>query len=114
MKNVEKTIDNIRENKRAYVYKIIYPNGKIYIGVDYGGGKDDTSTMGYLRYFGSPSLASRLLMDEEHSGLLQVGAKIIVTKEILWVGTLKDAFRTERELIKQHNSTNPEIGYNLR
>ena len=83
------------------IYKITYPNGKIYIG------KDLTST---FRYFGSPN--SKLLesdfTDEEKRDFT-------IRREILWQSndaTDKEVNIKEVELILKYKSNNPKIGYN--
>jgi hypothetical protein len=83
------------------VYKITYPNGKIYIG------KDLTNT---FRYFGSPN--SKLLesdfTDEEKKDFS-------IRREILWQSndaTDGEVNKKEVELILKYKSNNPKIGYN--
>ena len=83
------------------VYKITYPNGKIYIG------KDLTGT---FRYFGSPN--SKLLesdfTDEEKKDFT-------IRREILWQSadaTDREVNKKEVELILKNKSNNPKIGYN--
>ena len=83
------------------VYKITYPNGKIYIG------KDLTST---LTYFGS--------VDSKYveKDFTQEQKKVFtITKEILWESDNaedSEANMKEVEMIKRYKSNNPEIGYN--
>ncbi|NJQ04205.1 GIY-YIG nuclease family protein [Streptomyces lonarensis] len=84
------------------VYKITYPNGKIYIGQD--------RTDDRLRYFGSPS--KRLL---EHDTDREALRDFTIRKEILWES--EDAPRSEvnareKALILEHRSNDPAIGYN--
>ena len=83
------------------IYKITYPNGKIYIG------KDLTNT---FRYFGSPN--SKLLesdfTDEEKKDFT-------IRREIIWQSndaTNKEVNKKEIELILKCKSNNPKIGYN--
>ena len=83
------------------IYKITYPNGKIYIG------KDLTNT---LRYFGSPN--SKLLeadfTDAEKKDFT-------IRREILWQSndtTDREVSKKEVELILKYKSNNPKIGYN--
>ena len=83
------------------IYKITYPNGKIYIG------KDLTNT---FRYFGSPN--SKLLesdfTDEEKKDFT-------IRREIIWQSndaTDKEVNKKEIELILKNQSNNPKIGYN--
>jgi hypothetical protein len=83
------------------IYRITYPNGKIYIG------KDLTNT---FRYFGSPN--SKLLesdfTDEEKKDFT-------IRREILWQSndvTDREVNKKEIELILKFQSNNPKIGYN--
>ncbi|GHV91864.1 hypothetical protein AGMMS50268_23670 [Spirochaetia bacterium] len=87
-----------------YVYKITYPNGKIYIG-------QDTANY-YMTYFGSS--------DE---GLIQKDFSwdqmkdFSVRKQILWSSedaTQDEVTRKEREMILKYESNKPEKGYNQR
>jgi hypothetical protein len=49
-------ITSVLTPRRKQVYKITYPNGKIYVGMD---------LTGSLLYFGSPSDAERIVADHE-------------------------------------------------
>ncbi len=83
------------------IYKITYPNGKIYIG------KDLTGT---LNYFGS---ADSKLIEKDFSR--KEMRDFTIRKEILWEsGTAVDqeVSLKEVELIKAFSSNNPAIGYN--
>ena len=83
------------------VYKITYPNGKIYVG------KDLTDT---LNYFGSAD--SRLI---ERDFSLQQRQVFKITKEILWESgeaTDSEVNQKELEFIRQLRANDPEIGYN--
>lgn len=87
---------------KKVIYKITYPNGKIYIG------KDLTNT---LNYFGSAnsSLIAADFTDEQKRDFT-------IRKEIIWESVTEDiqeVNRVEVELIRKHNSNNPKIGYNL-
>ena len=83
------------------IYKVTYPNGKIYVGMDL----TDTIT-----YFGTPSpelVAADFTMEERR--------RLTVTKEILWESaTASDAEvrRKEMKLILAHRPNDPAIGYN--
>ena len=84
---------------KKVIYKITYPNGKIYIG------KDLTNT---LNYFGSAN--SKLIeldfSDEEKNNFT-------ITKEILFESEeVSSINKKEVELILKYNSNNPKIGYN--
>lgn len=85
----------------SVIYKITYPNGKIYVGQD----RTDS-----IAYFGSPN-----------SGLIQKdftpeeSRVFTVTKEILWESsnaTLEEINQKEIEFILSLQSNDPTIGYN--
>ena len=81
------------------IYKITYPNGKIYIG------KDLTDS---INYFGSASdelIAKDFTREQRQS--------MTITKDILFKS--HDAAEIncrESEFIREYQSNNPEIGYN--
>jgi hypothetical protein len=85
------------------VYRITYPNGKIYIG------QDRTNS---INYFGSASdalIASDFTPEERRT--------FSVKREILWeseTASRAEVTRKEVELILQHRSNDPSIGYNQR
>ncbi|WP_434716351.1 GIY-YIG nuclease family protein [Paraburkholderia sp. A3RO-2L] len=84
------------------VYKITFPNGKIYVG------KDDGGTGHSLRYFGSWSNA--LVAMEFSKQELQ---DFTLRKEILFESDSKEEVRRmESEMILALRSSDPEIGYN--
>lgn len=83
------------------IYKITYPNGKIYIG------KDLTGT---LNYFGSAD--SKLIESDFTPDQMR---DFSVRKEILWeskLATDKEVSLKEVEYIHSFNSNDPAIGYN--
>ena len=83
------------------VYKITYPNGKIYIG------KDLTNT---ITYFGSPD--SKLLESDFND---EQRKDFTIRREIIWQsdsGTDSEVNKKEVELILKYKSNNPQIGYN--
>ncbi len=85
----------------AVVYKITYPNGKIYIG------HDRTNT---LNYFGSAD--SRLI---ELDFTPEQRRDFTIRKEILWesgTASRSEISRVEIEFIRAFRSNRPEIGYN--
>ncbi len=87
--------------KLKIVYKITYPNGKIYIG------KDLTDT---FRYFGSPN--SKLLESDFSD---EQKKDFTIRREILWQSndaTDSEVNKKEVELILKYQSNNPKIGYN--
>ena len=83
------------------VYKITYPNGKIYVG------KDLTGT---LNYFGS---ANSRLIEKDFTPEQQ--RDFTIRKEILWESASasdQEVNNKEVELITEHRSNDPSIGYN--
>jgi hypothetical protein len=83
------------------VYKITYPNGKIYIG------KDLTDS---INYFGSAS--SDLIAKDFSRAERQV---FTITREILWeseTASDSEVNAKEIELIREYRSNDPEVGYN--
>lgn len=83
------------------VYKITYPNGKIYIG------KDLTDS---INYFGS---ASNELIAEDFTR--EERRDFTIRKEILWESdsaTDREVHEKEKELIRKHRANRPEVGYN--
>lgn len=89
------------KSKLKIVYKITYPNGKIYIGKD---------LVYNLNYFGS---ANGKIIAEDFSFEDQMD--FTIRKEILWysyTATDKEVNRMELDFIRQFNSNNPTIGYN--
>lgn len=87
---------------KKVIYKITYPNGKIYIG------KDLTNT---LNYYGS---ANSLLIAADFTEEQMMD--FTIRKQILWESfteDIKEVNKVEVELIRKYQSNNPEIGYNL-
>lgn len=83
------------------IYKITYPNGKIYSG------KDLTDT---LIYFGS---ANNELIRSDFSD--EQRRNFTIRKEIIWeslIATDKEVNQKEIELINKYKSNDPRIGYN--
>ena len=86
---------------RYVIYKITYPNGKIYIGQDR---TDD------INYFGSAD--SRL---SERDFTREQRRDLTIRKEIIWeseVATATELSQKEVEFIRQHRSNEPAVGYN--
>jgi hypothetical protein len=90
--------------RRKQVYKITYPNGKIYVGMD---------LIGVVTYFGSPSRKTKERMAAD---LAEYQHDLRVRKEILWdfpeTATDAEVRAKEIELIREHRSNDPAIGYN--
>lgn len=83
------------------IYKITYPNGKIYIG------KDLTNSANYFGSANSELIASDFKPEELKDFLIR--------KEIIWESeTASDEIvnKKEVELIRLYNANNPEFGYN--
>lgn len=83
------------------IYKITYPNGKIYIG------KDLTDSINYFGSANNDLIAKDFTRDERRD--------FTIRKEILWEsGTASDAEvgKKEIELIKYYRSNDLKIGYN--
>jgi hypothetical protein len=85
------------------IYKITYPNGKIYIG------QDRTND---INYFGS---AKTHLIAADFSRKQR--KDMTIRKQIIYKDdsfTVTELTRKEFELIRKHKSNDPQIGYNLR
>lgn len=85
----------------SVIYKITYPNGKIYVGQD----RTDS-----ISYFGSPdsALVAKDFTREQRRGFT-------VTKEILWeseTATQAEVTQKEIEFIVSLKSNDPGVGYN--
>ena len=83
------------------IYKITYPNGKIYIG------QDRTNS---INYFGS---ASSLLIGKDFTP--EQRRSFTITREILWeseTASPSEVSQKEVEFIELSRSNDPAIGYN--
>ena len=83
------------------IYKITYPNGKIYIG------KDQTDS---INYFGS---AQNELIEKDFTR--EEKRDFTIRKEILWeseTATDREIHEKEIEFILEYQSNDPKIGYN--
>lgn len=83
------------------IYKITYPNGKIYVGSD---------TAYSINYFGSanPELIANDFTWEQQRNFS-------IRKEILWeseTASKSEVCRLEMEFIRTLRSNDPQIGYN--
>jgi len=90
--------------RKKQVYKVTYPNGKIYVGLD---------LTGTLTYFGSPSRTAKELISAE---LAEHRLDLTMRKQILWeseTATDAEVRAMEVKLIHEHRSNDPAIGYNL-
>ncbi len=83
------------------IYKITYPNGKIYIGQD----RTDS-----INYFGS---ADSKLIEKDFTR--DQRRNFVIRKEILFESedaSDSEINKLEIEYITKHNSNDPKIGYN--
>lgn len=84
-----------------WIYKITYPNGKIYIGKD---------LTGSINYFGS---ADGSLIEKDFT--LEQRQDFSIRREILFESETafdSEINKKEIEFIKKYKSNNPAIGYN--
>lgn len=83
------------------IYKITYPNGKIYIG------KDLTDS---INYFGS---ADSRLIEKDFTRVQR--KSFTITRDIIWeseTASNNEVNQKEVEFIRQFKSNDPKIGYN--
>lgn len=83
------------------IYKITYPNGKIYVGKD---------LTGSINYFGS---ADEDLIAQDFTP--EQRCDLFIRREILWeseTASDTEVSQKEVELIRLHRSNNPAVGYN--
>ena len=83
------------------IYKITYPNGKIYIG------KDLTDSINYFGSADSKLIAKDFTREQRRD--------FTIRKEILWESENaadEEVNKKEVELIIQHTSNDPDVGYN--
>jgi hypothetical protein len=86
---------------KSIIYKITYPNGKIYIG------KDHTNS---INYWGS---ADDEYIAKDFSEVDRVD--MTIKRQIIWqseTATVTEVNRKEIEFIKESKSYLPEVGYN--
>ncbi len=89
--------------RKKQIYRITYPNGKIYVGMD---------LTGTVLYFGSPSAGKQIAADHQANG---TDFTFTLRKEILWeseTATDAEVRAKEIELIRATGANNPEVGYN--
>ncbi|HMV11890.1 MAG: GIY-YIG nuclease family protein [Nitrosomonas sp.] len=85
----------------SVIYRITYPNNKIYIG------QDRTNS---INYFGSASseLISQDFTNEQRQSFT-------ITRDILWsseCASQSEVTHVEYELIERYHANNPAVGYN--
>jgi hypothetical protein len=84
------------------IYRIMYPNGRIYVG------KDLTGSINYFGSAGSVLIARDFTVEER--------GDFTIRKEILWESDSAsdcEVNRKEVELITELRANNPATGYNL-
>lgn len=88
----------MREGKKV-LYKITYPNGKIYIG------KDLTNTLTYFGSVNSKAVEEDFTEEEKKD--------FFIRKEILFESNDEKIInQNESKYILKYQSNNPKIGYN--
>jgi hypothetical protein len=88
--------------RRKQIYRVTYPNGKIYVGMD---------LTGSLLYVGSPSARDRIATDLDAHRL-----DLALRKTILWeseTATDAEVRAKELELIRANRANDPAVGYNV-
>ena len=83
------------------IYKITYPNGKIYIG------QDVTNSINYFGSAADELIAKDFTWEQRKF--------FTITREIIWSSpdaSRAEVTRKEYEMIRQYESNNPAIGYN--
>jgi len=83
------------------IYRVTYPNGKIYIG------QDRTDDINYFGSADSDLIAGDFTREDRRS--------FTVTRDVLWeseTASDSEVSRKEVELIREHRSNDPTIGYN--
>ena len=97
-----------KKHEHWYVYKITYPNQKIYIGVDWG---QKAVPWGYI---GSPT-NPQLKIDCD--GYRKTYQSWQLKQEILfesWTCSKEEILNIEHEMILYYHATDSAVGYNLR
>ena len=83
------------------IYKITYPNGKVYVGKD---------LIDSINYFGS---ADRRLIERDFTR--EQRRDFTIRKEVIWeseTASDQEVNVKEVELIRAHRSNDPAVGYN--
>jgi len=84
---------------KKIIYKITYPNGKIYIG------KDLTNTLTYFGSVNSEMVAQDFSEEQQRD--------FTVRKQVIFESnSTEEINKLEAQLILEHDSNNPEVGYN--
>lgn len=83
------------------IYRITYPNGKIYVG------QDVTDSINYFGSASSELIAKDFTREQRHD--------FVIRKEVLWeseTATNAEVNRKEVEFIVALGANNPDVGYN--
>ena len=83
------------------IYRVTYPNGKIYIG------QDRTDDINYFGSADSDLIAGDFTREDRRS--------FTVTRDVLWeseTASDSEVSRKEVELIREHRSNDSTVGYN--
>ena len=83
------------------IYKITYPNGKIYIG------KDLTNNINYFGSADSKLIAQDFTREQRRD--FKIRKEILLDSES---ATNKEVNQLEVDYIRKYESNNPDIGYN--
>jgi hypothetical protein len=89
------------DNCMKVIYKVTYPNGKIYIG------KDVTDSINYFGSADADLIAQDFTREERRD--------FTIRREILWeseTASDEEVSQKEVELIRLHGSNDPSVGYN--
>lgn len=92
------------------VFKITFPNGKIYVGSDTA----TTARIDFFKYFGTP-VKARDEMHTEMGHFLTSNEAYVVKKEILHSQEnvkVSEILKIEQQFIKSLKATDSKIGYN--
>lgn len=98
--NFERCIDGNRREMNV-IYRITYPNGKIYIG------QDRTNSINYFGSASSELIAKDFTQEQRRS--------FTITRDILWeseTASRTEVTQKENEFIRRHRSNDPLVGYN--
>tara|TARA_R110001599_G_scaffold299716_1_gene504767 strand:+ start:729 stop:1049 length:321 start_codon:yes stop_codon:yes gene_type:complete len=92
------------------VFKITYPNQKIYVGSDTA----KEAKADFFKYFGTPVKAKNDMLNDM-AQFLSGNESYVVKKDILFSSQnvkIGEVLRVEQEFIKSLNAKDPNIGYN--
>jgi len=92
------------------VFKVIFPNGKIYVGSDTA----MNARFDYFKYFGTP-IKGKADMLQDLGEYLTNGEAFVLKKEMLYSQenvSVGEILKIEHQFIKSLNAKNPDVGYN--